>query len=127
MAKSHRIFTAFAIEDERSRDFLVGQARNAKSPFEFTDMSVKQPWSSEWKERCRRKIRGCDGTIALVSRNIRSATGARWEIRCSDEEGVPILALKVHAIDETPYISELKGRRVFLWKWDTITDWLRRL
>ena len=32
---NHRIFTAFAIEDKWARDYLVGQARNDKSPFEF--------------------------------------------------------------------------------------------
>ena len=47
MAK--RIFISFAIEDERLRDLLVGQARNEKSPFEFVDMSVKEPWDSAWK------------------------------------------------------------------------------
>lgn len=38
-----RIFISFAIEDERLRDFLKGQAKNENSPFEFVDMSVKKP------------------------------------------------------------------------------------
>jgi len=38
-----RIFISFAIEDKELRTFLVGQARNENSPFEFTDMSVKEP------------------------------------------------------------------------------------
>ncbi len=41
-----RIFISFAMEDKTLRDFLVGQAKNEKSPFEFVDMSVKKPWES---------------------------------------------------------------------------------
>ena len=44
-------------------------AKNRKSPFAFVDMSVKDPWDSQWKTNCRTKIKGCDGMIALVSKN----------------------------------------------------------
>jgi hypothetical protein len=54
---SKRIFISFAIEDANLRDFLVGQAKNNKSPFEFIDMSVKEPWDSAWKTKCRTKIK----------------------------------------------------------------------
>jgi len=63
-----RIFISFAVEDTKARDFLVGQARNAASPFELVDMSVKEPWDSAWKTKCRTKIKGCDGVIALLSK-----------------------------------------------------------
>ena len=46
----YRIFISFAIEDKSSRDLLVGQAKNEKSPFSFVDMSVKKPWDKEWKK-----------------------------------------------------------------------------
>ena len=68
MATSNRVFIGFALEDRVYRDFLVGQAKNERSPFEFIDMSVKQPWDENWKANCRSRIRGCDGVIALVSR-----------------------------------------------------------
>jgi len=64
MAK--RIFTSFAIEDEKLRDLFIGQARNEKVPYELVDMSVKQPWSSEWKTKCRTKIKGCDVTREFI-------------------------------------------------------------
>ena len=63
-----RLFISFAKEDENYRNHLVDQARNHRSPFEFIDMSVKNPWpESIWKERCRTKIKGCDGVIVLLS------------------------------------------------------------
>ena len=46
---ANRVFISFAApEDNYARDFLVGQARNNRSPFEFVDMSVKEPWSESW-------------------------------------------------------------------------------
>ncbi|HBE2486765.1 TPA: hypothetical protein KL344_005780, partial [Escherichia coli] len=42
MATKKTIFVAFAIEDERQRDFLKGQSLNTNSPFEYVDMSVKE-------------------------------------------------------------------------------------
>lgn len=40
MATKKTIFVAFAIEDERQRDFLKGQSLNTNSPFEYVDMSL---------------------------------------------------------------------------------------
>ena len=50
---SKRVFIAFAVEDEKYRNMLVGQAMLEKSPFEFVDMSVKEPWDTQWKTKCR--------------------------------------------------------------------------
>ena len=47
------IFVAFAIEDERSRDFLKGQSLHTRSPFEYIDISVKQAYDTDWKNRVR--------------------------------------------------------------------------
>ena len=78
-----RIFISFAMEDRNLRDFLVGQSKNDNSPFEFVDMSVKEPWDSEWKTKCITKIKGCDGVIAIVTRNTKNASGQLWEIKCA--------------------------------------------
>ncbi|UFW51098.1 MULTISPECIES: hypothetical protein [Bradyrhizobium] len=61
MAITKRVFTAFAIEDENLRMLLVGQRLHPETPFEWTDMSAKEPWSSDWKSKCRTRIKGCDG------------------------------------------------------------------
>jgi hypothetical protein len=65
MAEKKMVFVAFAIEDERQRDFLKGQALNTDCPFEYIDMSVKEAYDSNWKERVRTRIRRSDGVIAF--------------------------------------------------------------
>jgi hypothetical protein len=128
MAKNNRIFVSFAAEDKVSRDFLVGQAKNEKSPFAFVDMSVKQPWDSAWKTNCRTKIRGCDGMIALVSKNTAKATGQLWEIACAKEEEIPVRGIYT-TTDNRPATlpAELSGVRVVNWTWENIKDFIDSL
>jgi antiphage defense system Thoeris ThsB-like protein len=127
MAKHHRIFIAFAADDSKYRDFLVGQASNGKSPFSFTDMSVKEPWDSTWKSNCRTKIKGCDGLIALVSKNTASADGELWEIACAKDERIPVLGVYVDKNDKATIPAALSGTKVIEWTWDGIASWLASL
>lgn len=64
-----KVFISFAIEDMGIRDLMVGQSCNKRTPFEFADMSVKQPWDRAWKTQCRERIKSCHGVIVLVSKN----------------------------------------------------------
>ena len=126
MASSKRIFVGFAVEDKKYRSLLRGQSKLGGCPINYTDFSVKEPWSTQWKTRCRSRIKGCDGVIALLSRNVRSADGARWEIKCAVEEGVPILG--VHIFNDDRYKPpEIGGKRVILWTWDGIGNWINRI
>lgn len=128
MAKNNRVFVAFAVEDKTYRDFLVGQAKNEKSPFEFVDMSVKEPWSEQWKTNCRSRIRGCDGLIALVSKNLAGGTGALWEISCAKEEKVPVRGIYVTKDDRPLSLpKELSGVSVVDWTWANISSFINSL
>jgi len=123
-----RIFISFAIEDVRYRDLLVGQARNKKCPFELVDMSVKEPWSEQWKTQCRSKIKGCDGMISLVSKNTAKASGQLWEINCARDEKVPLLGVYTNADDKPASLpTELVGVRVVYWTWDNIARFIDSL
>ncbi|QDU21870.1 TIR domain-containing protein [Urbifossiella limnaea] len=126
MAKK-RVFISFAVEDVRARDLLVGQSKHDDTPFEFVDMSVKEPWDSEWKTRCRTKIRGCDGVIALLSKNTQYASGALWEIKCAVEEGIPITGVHIYKDSKGPIPSDLIGHDVIEWTWDGIGDFIDSL
>lgn len=125
MAK--RIFTSFAIEDERIRDLFVGQARHDKVPYDLVDMSVKEPWSSEWKTRCRTKIKGCDGVVVLISKNLKKADGALWEIKCAKEEGIPILGVYMTGCNILDSPDEMNGIKKVTWTWANIADFVNGL
>ena len=123
-----RIFISLAIEDENLRDLLKGQARNKNSPFEFVDMSVKQPWDSKWKTNCKIRIKGCDGVISIITKNTKNADGQIWEMKCAKEEGIPIIGiygndnhLGVSIPTECVYIKLVD------WTWLNISNWIDKL
>ncbi|EHU1702633.1 TIR domain-containing protein [Acinetobacter baumannii] len=95
------LFIAFAIEDERQRDFLKGQSLHSRAPFEFIDMSVKIPYDYEWKAKVRTRIKRSNGIIVLVSNNSLRSSGQKWEIQCAKEEGKPILGIWAYTTDRT--------------------------
>jgi len=123
MADKKVIFIAFAIEDEKQRDLLKGQSLNTKSPFEYIDMSVKQAYDSDWKERVRTRIRRSDGVIALVSKNSLTSSGQKWEIQCAKEEKKKILGIYAYTYDRT----DLEGVNTKVWTWDNIANFIDSL
>lgn len=120
------VFIAFAKEDERQRDLLKGQSLNTRSPFEYVDMSVKEPYSSEWQERVRTRIRRSDGVIALISKNTPGASGEIWEINCAIEEKKPLLGIWAYSDDRTKP-SVMSGQTIVPWSWDAIEKFIDSL
>jgi len=126
--KKKRIFISFAIEDIKYRDFLVDQARKENSPFTFIDMSAKKAWKqNEWRKRCRTKIKGCDGVIALISKNTHLAYGAKWEITCALEEKIPTIGMQIKWNDKGAKPKELKNKKVIRWTWENIEKFINSL
>jgi hypothetical protein len=126
MAKTKRIFIAFAKEDEKCRNLLKGQSLNTDSPFEYVDMSVKAPYNSSWKTRTRTRIKGSDGVIALLSKNSPKADGELWEINCAVEEGKKLLGLYVYKGDRTKPTA-MGSAPCKVWTWDAVADFIDSL
>jgi MTH538 TIR-like domain (DUF1863) len=123
MANKKTVFVAFAIEDERLRDFLKGQALNTASPFEYVDMSVKEAYKEDWKDKVRTRIRRSDGVIALVSKNSLASSGQKWEIACAKEEKKKLRGVWAYNNDRT----NLEGVSTVAWSWDNITNFINSL
>lgn len=120
MATKRTIFIAFAIEDERQRDFLKGQSLSPRAPYEFIDMSVKQPYDTEWKKRVQTRIRRSDGMIVLASQNSIQSSGQKWEISCAKAERKPILGIWAYSNDRT----NIPGIRIVTWSDQGISNFI---
>jgi len=123
MAYNKVVFVAFAIEDQRQRDLLKGQSLNTKTPFEYVDMSVKEPYDRDWKERVRARIRRSDGVIALVSKNSPTSSGQKWELSCAKEERKTIRGIRAYSSDNT----EIEGIYTVPWTWENIKNFIDSL
>jgi hypothetical protein len=122
-----KVFISFAIEDEKYRNYLVRQAKLDRSPFEFIDMSVKEPYKTEWRKKCRTKIKRCDGMIVLISKNTWHSSGARWEIKCGKEEGIRVIGMHIQKTNKGAVPPELKGKRIIEWTWDNIEESINKM
>lgn len=123
MSKKKVVFIAFAIEDERQRDFLKGQSLHPRAPYEFIDMSVKNPYDSDWKAKVRTRIKRSDGCIVLVSKNSLTSTGQKWEIQCCKEEGTRVRGIWAYKDDRT----NINGVATYTWNDTNISNFIDSL
>jgi hypothetical protein len=123
VAEKKVVFIAFAIEDVTQRDFLKGQSLHPRAPYEFIDMSVKEPYDSNWKDRVRTRIKRSDGVIALVSKNSLKSSGQKWEITCAKEEKKRIRGIWAYSGDRT----DLEGVTTYTWSDDNISNFIDSL
>jgi hypothetical protein len=123
MADRKTVFIAFATEDESSRNLFTGQRVLARTPFEFTDMSVKEPYETEWKTRVRTRIRRSDGVIALISSSTPKADGQLWEIQCAAEEGKPRLGIWLEQNYRTKPTA-MGSASCVVWTWDAVAAFI---
>lgn len=122
-----RVFISFAIEDKHFRDLLVGQSRNERTPFEFVDMSVQEPWETDWESKCRARINTCNGMIALVSANTARASGAHFEIKCALDSRMPLMPMYVDDSRGFLLPPELSRKQISVWSWENLKNFVSRL
>ena len=123
MADKKVVFVAFAIEDENIRNMIKGQSLNTDSPFEYIDMSVKEAYEEEWKEKVRTRILRSDGVLVIVSKNSLTSSGQKWEIQCAKDEGKPLLGIWAYTNDRTT----LSGVRTVQWSDASIASFIDSL
>lgn len=119
-----RIFTAFDYDhDEFLRTALVGQSKNEDSPFEICDWSVREPFTGDWKEKVRKRIRKCEQMIVICGEHTYSATGVGSELEIAQDEELPYFLLKGYA-DKTCYApTTAKGTdKMYKWTWDNLKN-----
>ena len=122
-----RVFVAFAIEDETTKILFTGQAKNAKVPYEFVDMSLKEPFDEKWKTNCRTRIKGCDGAIALISKNTKKAEGELWEIDCAKDEKIPLIGVYIKEATNSDKPDNMYGVICKEWTWENVRDFIESL
>lgn len=123
MKSKKTIFVAFAIEDERIRDMIKGQSLHNDTPFEYIDMSVKEAYETDWKNKVKARILRSHGVLAVASRNSPGSVGQKWEIQCAKEVGVPVRGIWGYKDDRT----EIPGVQTMVWTWENIGNWIDSL
>jgi hypothetical protein len=107
--------------DSDLKIMLVGQAKHSDTPFDIADMSIKEAILSNWKEKARTRIRGCDVVIVICGEYTSNATGVAAELTIAQEEGVPYFLLWGRP-DRTCVkpASADAADTIYKWTWDNL-------
>ena len=121
MAKK-RVFISFDVDhDEGVKNMLAGQAKHPDSPFDFTDASIKEPLTGDWKGKVRRRMDNIDVVIFLCGTLTNTASGVTAEYRIALDANKPYFCLKAYS---DKYCMKPAGAfasdKVYDWTWDNV-------
>jgi hypothetical protein len=112
------------MEDKWARDFLVQQAKDKKNDIEFSDYSVKDPFDSNWKTECAKRIALTKGTIVLVGPNTSKSAAVVWEIIETIRQRHHIFGIQINSDKTHPIPAGLTITNVIRWDFKQIVSWL---
>ncbi len=121
MAKK-RAFISFDFDhDEGAKIMLAGQAKHPESPFDYTDASVQEHLTGDWKDKVRRRMANVDIVIILCGEWTHSAKGVAEELMIAREKGKPYFLLAAYGNKNcTKPTSALDSDKVYKWTWDNL-------
>ncbi len=122
-----KVFISFDYDHDISqKNLLVGQSRLDDSPFEISDVSIKQE-ETDWVNKARQKIRNADVVIILCGYYTDTASGVDTELRLAREVGTKYYFLRAYN-DKTPYKpkSAYSFEKIYDWTWDNLKTLLRK-
>lgn len=117
-----RSFISFDYDNDSDlKNLLIGQAKNTDSPFEITDMSIKETIANDWKTNARRRIKGCDVVIVICGKRTNTATGVSAELKIAQEENIPYFLLWGRSDDVClkPIVAK-DTDQIYRWTWDNL-------
>ena len=122
MATTPRAFISFDFDhDEKLRDYLVMQARNNKSPFEFSNWSVKEPFTGDWKKKVRDRIVLTSLTVVICGYHTHTAVGVSTELEISRELRKPYFLLAGHPDNKCMKPKAARANdKLYRWTWENM-------
>ncbi len=117
-----RIFISFDYDnDEDIKIMLAGQANLPDSPFDFTDASVKEHLTGDWKEKVKSRFKNCDQIIILCGTLTHTADGVSAELEIAKEIGIPYFLLWGYKDKTCTRPKSASGNdKIYNWTWDNL-------
>lgn len=122
MANKKRVFISFDYDhDEDIKILLAGQAKLEDSPFDFTDASVKEHMTGDWKEKVKNRLKNCDQMIVLCGTATHTATGVSAELKIAQELQMPYFLLEGRSSKTcTKPTAALSSDKMYSWTWSNL-------
>jgi len=116
-----RVFISFDYDHDLDlKNLLVGQAKNADSPFEIADWSIKTA-TPGWKGDARKRIRASDVVAVICGEHTDKATGVGVEVSLAQDEKVPYFLLNGRTDKTCKKPNTAKSTdKLSKWTWDNL-------
>lgn len=112
-----RVFVSFDFDNDRVlKDFILGQAKLADSPFEVIDYSLKEAAPDhDWERKARVAIGRSDIVLVMVGAKTHKAHGVLKEIAMARQAGVKIV--QIIGYKSGNYTPVPNAGRLYAWSW----------
>lgn len=119
MAKT-QVFVSFDFDNDRVlKDFILGQAKLADSPFEVVDHSLKEAAPErDWEKKARAAISRAEIVLVMVGAQTHKAHGVLKEVAMAREAGVKIV--QIIGYKDGSYTQVPNAGRLYAWNWDNL-------
>lgn len=115
-----RAFISFDFDNDKIlKDFIIGQSKNADSPFEVVDSSLKEAAPQrEWEELAERRIQNSDVVVVMVGKDTHRAPGVLKEVAMARKHHVQIVQV-IGYRDSSP-IRVPDAGTLYSWDWENL-------
>lgn len=117
-----KVFISFDFDhDEELKNLFCGQAKHDDTPFEITDMSVKQTLLGDWKAKVRPKIRNAEQVVVICGEYTHTASGVSAEVEIAQELNKPYFLLwgRNGKTCTKPRAAKTEDK-IYEWTWDNV-------
>ena len=120
MAKQ-RVFISFDYDHDLDiKRMLAGQADHPDTPFDFTDASVQDHLTGDWKEKVKQRIRNCDQVCVLCGEYTHTATGVNAEVKIAQDLGKPYFLLSGRGAKSKKPTAANSNDKLYDWTWENL-------
>jgi len=116
-----KVFVSFDFDNDKAlKDFIVGQSKNSDSPFEVSDLSLKEAAPErDWLDKAHRAISRSEVFIVMLGPKTRYAPGVLKEVKIANELGKTKFQI-IGYQNGTQDWAVANAGRVYSWNWDNL-------
>jgi hypothetical protein len=124
MATNARVYISFDYDhDDDLKVLLVGQSKNADSPFSIADGSIPKAVTGDWKPSARTRIKGADVVAVICGKSTDTASGVAAEVSIAQEESIPYFLLAGRAAGGNKKPQSAKSSdKLYEWTWPNLKN-----
>jgi len=122
MASKKRVFISFDYHNDKNcKVMLAGQAKLPDSPFDFTDASVDEHLTGDWKDKVKRRMDNIDIVVVLCGTKTHTAAGVAAELQIAKEKGKTYFLLAAYSDKTcTKPTSAVSNDKIYKWEWENL-------